>query len=115
MNITISAQNQSFKSRFEHTKATKEVNEYAKSLGHSDFIKDINNTIKHRRSYIFHTKHNYSKSQKLSKTEIYYEKEGYPYKYIEMDSKISNPVELTFRIINDIKDKNSKVFKKIFE
>ena len=47
--------------------------------------------------------------------QIYYEKEGIPYKYIEMDNKITNPVQLTFRILQDIKDKNSKVFKKLFE
>ena len=115
MEIKNNLPNQVFKSRFEATKAIKEVNDYAKDFGYSDFVKEINKEIRFRRSYIFRTKHMYSKTQQLCKTEIYYEKEGIPYKYIEMDNKITNPVQLTFRILQDIKDKNSKVFKKLFE
>jgi len=113
MNIS-NNNNISFSSRFLSSRATAEVNEYAKDLGYNNFIKELNSELKHRRNYKFNVKHHYSKPQGLCKTEIKYEKDGIPYKYIVIDSKISNPIELTFNILNSLKDKSSKAFQNIF-
>ena len=46
MEIKNNLPNQVFKSRFEATKAIKEVNDYAKDFGYSDFVKEINKEIR---------------------------------------------------------------------
>lgn len=104
----------SFKSKFLPSRTTKEVDAYAKELGYNDFTKNLNKALKPHRNFRFHIKHHYSKPRKLTKTEISYEKDGTLYKHVEFDSNVTNPAELTFKMMLSLKDVKSRLFAKIF-
>lgn len=103
-----------FTSRFMSSKATAEVNKFAQENGISNFMDQVNNSVKAVGNYKFNIKHLYSKALDVVKTEIKYEKNGIKYIITETSSKTKNPVEFTMNLLNSLQDKSSVLYKKLF-
>lgn len=114
MEISNIKSNTIFQSKIVSSKAAKEVSEYAESLGISNIIDRVNARIELEGNLKLNIKHHYSKPYDTTKTEITYERNGRKCKYVEMSGTIKNPSELTLRILRDLRNSSSKVFKEIF-
>ena len=114
MDIRNNIQPQVFTAKFLSSRATAEVNKFAKAQGVPNFMSEINNSIKTAGNQEFNIKHLYSRMLNVSKTEIKYEKDGQKYSVIETSSKIKNPIEFTMQLLNSLKDSNSALYQKLF-
>lgn len=114
MDIQSSNYSLSFQSRIISSQALKDTYKYAKDNGLEQIIEETQKSIKNKENLKLKIKHNYSKMLNVCKTEISYTKRNLPCKYVETSSKSTNPAEVTFNIIKNLLDKNSKVYQSIF-